>query len=553
MSVSMYGALSAAKQYQTNPREIAQEVINSLSSPDIFENLSLAGPGFINILLTDAFIVKHLQGVYDNDRLGCDILSTPSIILIDYGGPNVAKPLHVGHLRAAIIGESIARLARFVGNQVIGDVHLGDWGVQMGLNILAIQERHPELPYFDPESTGPFPEDPPVNISDLEEMYPKASEREKTDANFAEAARKVTLELQNGRPGYIALWRHIRNVSVASLRKDYKMLNIHFDLWLGESDTRDRIKNLIKRLKTEGHAQKSRGAVVINVGDSNEAESIPPLILEKSDGAVLYGTTDLATIEQRVEDFQPNYILYVVDNRQQQHFKQVFKASYKTGITPNSTRLEHNGFGTMNGKDGKPFKTREGGIMKLKDLIQLVTDHARERIDTIESIRTYEESEKSTIAQIVGIAALKYADLMNHRTKDYIFDLDRFSSFEGRTGPYILYAAVRIKSVIRRAQQSGYLPGKIIAPRSELERNLDLKLAEFPAIINLAFETRSPNHLCEYAFQLASVYNSFYHAHHILNEKNVECRASWLALSEVTLKTLERLLNLLGIEVPKRM
>jgi len=547
------GALSAAKKYRTNPKQIAQSVVECITEPDIFDDLSLAGPGFINILLRDEFIASHLQEIYEDDRLGCGTIVNTKKIMIDYGGPNVAKPLHVGHLRAAIIGESLVRICRYAGHEVIGDVHLGDWGVQMGLNIIAIQERSPELSYFDVSYSGPYPEDSPVKIAELEEMYPKASQREKIDPEFAESARRVTVELQAGRPGYLALWRHIREVSVAALRDDYEMLNIQFDLWLGESDTQGRIAGMIKRLRADGHARKSRGALVIEVDDPEERESLPPLMLEKSDGAVLYGTTDLATIDQRMEQFRPDYILYVVDNRQQQHFRQVFKASYNTGIVPVSTRLEHTGFGTMNGKDGKPFKTRQGGIMKLKDLIQLVTDHARARIETIESVREYGEQEKKNIARIVGVAALKYADLMNHRTKDYVFDLDRFSSFEGRTGPYILYAAVRIKSVMRRAEERGLQSGIIKNPKSESERNLNLKLSELPTVIDMAFATRAPNHLCEYAFQLATAYNRFYHTHHILNEKNGECQASWLTVSEVTLRVLDRVLYLLGIEVPRRM
>ena len=547
------GALAAAKQYRANPRQIAQNVVDSISAPDVFDGLSLAGPGFINIVLRDDFIAAHVQEVYEDDRLGCEITGTPGRILVDYGGPNVAKPLHVGHLRAAIIGESIVRICRFLGHEVIGDVHLGDWGLQMGLIIEGLRDRQPGLPYFDAGYSGPYPEEPPVTIGDLEELYPQASEREKGDPEFAEAARQATAELQAGRAGYRALWQHFRDVSVDDLRQSYERLNIHFDLWLGESDTQDRLPGLIERLKAEGYARESRGALVIEVDDPEDKESIPPLMLEKSDGAVLYGTTDLATIDQRIEEFRPDYILYVVDNRQQQHFRQVFKASYKTGVAPETTRLEHNGFGTMNGKDGKPFKTREGGIMKLKDLIGLVTDHAMARIETIESVREYDEDEKAHIARIVGVAALKYADLMNHRTKDYVFDLDRFSSFEGRTGPYILYAAVRIKSVLRRAGERGLEPGGIMAPQSEPERDLDLKLSEWSAVVGLAFETRSPNHLCEYAFQLATAYNRFYHTHHILNEEDADRRASWLALSGVTLRVLERVLDLLGIEVPRRM
>ena len=547
------GALAAAKQYRTNPRQIAQNVVDSVSAPDLFDGLSLAGPGFINVVLQDDFIAAHIQEVYEDDRLGCEITGTPGRILVDYGGPNVAKPLHVGHLRAAIIGESIVRICRFVGHEVIGDVHLGDWGLQMGLIIEGLRDRQPDLPYFDAGYSGPYPEEPPVTIGDLEELYPQASERAKSDPAFAEAARQATVDLQAGRPGYRALWRHFRDVSVDDLRQSYELLNIRFDLWLGESDTQDRIHGLIACLKAEGYARESRGALVVEVADPEDKESIPPLMLEKTDGAVLYGTTDLATIDQRVEQFRPDYILYVVDNRQQQHFRQVFKAACKTGVAPETTRLEHNGFGTMNGKDGKPFKTREGGIMKLKDLIELVTDHARARIETIESIREYDEDEKEHIARIVGVAALKYADLMNHRTKDYVFDLDRFSSFEGRTGPYILYAAVRIKSVLRRAEERGLQPDSILAPQSESERDLDLKLSELPSVVDLAFETRAPNHLCEYAFQLATAYNRFYHTHHILNEEDADRRASWLALSGVTLRVLERVLDLLGIEVPRRM
>ena len=547
------GALAAARQYRTNPRQIAQHVVDSVSAPDVFDGLTLAGPGFINIVLQDDFIAAHIQDVCEDDRLGCEVVTTPGKILVDYGGPNVAKPLHVGHLRAAIIGESIVRICRFVGHEVIGDVHLGDWGLQMGLIIEGLRDRQPGLPYFDDGYTGPYPEAPPVTIGDLEELYPQASEREKSDPVFADTARQATVELQAGRPGFRALWKHFRDVSVDDLRQSYELLNIHFDLWLGESDTQDRVHGLIERLKSEGFARESRGALVVEVDDPEDKEPIPPLMLEKTDGAVLYGTTDLATIDQRIEEFRPDYILYVVDNRQQHHFRQVFKAACKTGVAPASTRLEHNGFGTMNGKDGKPFKTREGGVMKLKDLIELVTGHAMARIETIESVREYDEDEKAQIARIVGVAALKYADLMNHRTKDYVFDLERFSSFEGRTGPYILYAAVRIKSVLRRAGERRLQPGRIMAPRSESERNLDLKLTELPAVVDLAFETRAPNHLCEYAFQLATAYNRFYHTNHILNEEDADRRASWLALSGFTLRVLERVLDLLGIEVPRRM
>lgn len=547
------GALAAAKQYKTNPREIAQKAVDALNRPDVFREITLAGPGFINLMLTDQYLAEHMSYLADDDLLGCEQVEEPKRIIVDYGGPNVAKPLHVGHLRAAIIGESIVRICRFLGYDVIGDVHLGDWGLQMGLNIVELQQRRPDLPYFDPDFTGPYPEEPPVTITDLEDMYPQASEKGKKDPEFGEAARQATVDLQDGRPGYLALWKHFWNVSVDALKENYALLNVHFDLWLGESDTQARIPGLIERLKKEGYAYESQGALIVDVATEDDTRPIPPLMLVKSDGAVLYGTTDLATLDQREQDYHPDLVLYVVDNRQRDHFHQVFTAAYRTGVTPETTILEHNGFGTMNGRDGKPFKTREGGIMKLKDLIEMVTDNAMGRIEEIESIREYDTSEKQEIARIVGVAALKYADLMNHRTKDYVFDLDRFSSFEGRTGPYLLYTAVRIKSILRRAADRGFESGKIIPPESDHERDVGLKLAEFPSVLDNAFAGRAPNHLCEYAFQLATVYNRFYHGHHILNETDEAKRAAWLKLSEAALRMLEQVLDLLGIEIPERM
>lgn len=547
------GALTAAKQYKTNPREIAQKAVEVLGHSDVFKEVTLAGPGFINMTLTDSYLARHLTYIYRDDHLGCEQTTSLQRIIIDYGGPNVAKPLHVGHLRAAIIGESIVRICRFLGHDVIGDVHLGDWGLQMGLNIVELQHRQPDLPYFDADFTGPYPDESPVSIGDLEEMYPQASEKGKQDPAFGEAARQATVDLQDGRPGYLALWKHFWEVSVDALKENYALLNVHFDLWLGESDTQARIPGLIKRLQKEGYAYESQGALIVDVAKPEDTHPIPPLMLVKSDGAVLYGTTDLATLDQREADYHPGLILYIVDNRQKDHFHQVFTAAYKTGVTPASTKLEHNGFGTMNGKDGKPFKTRAGGIMKLKDLIEMVTDSAMSRIEDIESIREFGEVEKQDIARKVGVAALKYADLMNHRTKDYVFDLDRFSSFEGRTGPYLLYTAVRIKSILRRAADRGFEEGDILPTESDIERDVCLKLAEFPTIIEMAFEGRAPNSLCEYAFQLATVYNRFYHGYHILNEENETQRAAWLALSAVTLRMLNQVLDLLGIEIPERM
>ncbi|MFQ5612505.1 MAG: arginine--tRNA ligase [Anaerolineae bacterium] len=547
------GALAAAKAHRRNPRQIAGDVVEALARPDVFREVSLAGPGFINLTLADEFLAAHLQGMTADERLGCPTTAHPRKIIVDYGGANIAKPMHVGHLRAGIIGESLKRLSRFLGHDVLGDVHLGDWGLPMGLIICELERRQPDLPYFDPDYHGPYPAESPLTISDLEEIYPAANQRAAGDPAFMEAARQATFDLQRKRPGYYALWRHFLDVSVAELKADYARLNVEFDLWLGESDVNDRIPPMVERLLAEGYARESEGAVIIDVSRPDDKHDIPPLILLKSDGAVLYGTTDLATIEQRVEEFGTELTFYVVDNRQSDHFRQVFRAAYKTGIAPPSVGLEHTGFGTMNGKDGKPFKTRAGGVMKLKDLIQMVTDKAVERMAEIEVAKGYDAAEQAGIARQVGLAALKFADLMNHRTKDYVFDLDRFSSFEGRTGPYLLYTAVRTKSILRKAEARGLEAGPLLPPASQAERVVMLKLAGLPDVLNLAFEARAPNHLCEYAYSLAMEFNRFYQKHHILREPDPARQASWLGLSHFSVAVLERVLDLLGIEVPERM
>jgi arginyl-tRNA synthetase len=419
--------------------------------------------------------------------------------------------------------------------------------------ISELERRQPDLAYFDSASTAPYPVESPMTISDLEEIYPRVSRRAKEDPAVMEAARQATHKLQQGHPGYRALWKHILDVSVTDLKADYARLNVEFDLWLGESDTQERVPALVERLRAESWAYESEGALVVDVAKPDDKHEIPPLMLVKSDGAILYATTDLATIEQRVLDFDPDTILYVVDKRQSDHFRQVFRSAYKTGIAPVSLGLEHVGFGTMNGKDGRPFKTRQGGVMRLKDLIQMVTDKALERMAEIEVARDYDEVEEAEIARVVGVATLKFADLMNHRTRDYVFDLDRFSSFKGRTGPYLLYTAARIKSILRKAAGRGIEPGPILSPADNVERNVLLKVAELPDIVSLAFETRAPNHLCEYAYNLATLFNRFYTRHHILSEENEMLRASWLGLSRLSLAVLELVLGLLGIESPERM
>lgn len=548
------GALAAAKRTKMNPRNIAQPVIDELNHHgEIFQAISLDGPGFVNLTITDKYLAESIDTMASDSRLGCDPASKIHKIIIDYGGANIAKPLHVGHLRPAIIGESIKRLARFLGHDVIGDVHLGDWGLQMGMVISEIARRQPDLPYFDADFDGPYPDVPPVTIADLEEIYPTVSDRARKDPEIAEAARQATYELQQGRPGYRALWKHMYDVSVADIKEVYATLGIDFDLWLGESDTQDQIPSLLERLQTEGWAHVSDGALIIDVAESDDKKKIPPIMLVKTDGSVLYGTTDLATLDQRVKDIGPDLILYVVDGRQSDHFSQVFRSAYKTGIAPPLLELEHIGFGTMNGKDGKPFKTREGGVMKAKDLIQTTRDKALELMAASDIAMDYDENERMKIARIVGVATLKFADLMNHRTKNYIFDLDRFASFEGYTGPYLLYTAVRIKSILRKAFEKGLEPGPILPPTTDIERKLLLMIAQLPDVLNRAFENRAPNYICEYAHNVASPFNNFYHAHHIMREKNKQLQASWLGLSKVTLAVLDLVIDILGIEIPERM
>lgn len=547
------GALPAAKRAGRKPRDVAQEVLAALQTAPgaeaVFAKLDVAGPGFINIDVTDAFALEH-AGLLD--RHGCNPVERPLEIVIDYGGPNVAKPMHVGHLRSSIIGDSLKRVARALGHHVVGDVHLGDWGLQMGMLIAELERRDPSLPYFDAEKRDGFPTESPVTIDDLQVMYPEASQRAKSDPEAMEAARRATKELQEGRPGYVALWRHFVDVSVAELKADFETLGITFDLWLGESDVNDAIPSLVERLKASGHAVMSEGALIVEVAEAGDKRELPPLLLMKSDGAVLYGTTDLATIAQRVEA-GAELVLYVVDNRQSDHFTQVFRAARKTGIAPPNVTLEHVGYGTMNGTDGKPFKTRAGGVMRLKDLLESVTAKARERMAEAEVAVGYSEREKDVIAKAVGLAALKYADLQNHRTKDYVFDLDRFSAFEGKTGPYLLYATVRMKSILQKAAERGFAPGAFMAPASASERDLVFALLRLPDVVHNTFAARAPSYLAEYAHDLAVAFNRFYTEHHILSETDGDRRAAWLALVALTAKTLEQSLNMLGLDVPNRM
>ncbi len=544
------GAMPAAKQARKNPREVAQAVLDSIEDRTPFTELNLAGPGFINITLTDEFLATYIDGL--DDKFGTAAPGAKRIV-VDYGGPNVAKELHVGHLRPAIIGESIKRVLRYLGHDVVGDVHLGDWGMPYGQLIAELNDRFPDLPYFDESKTDDYPETSPVAIEDLQVMYPQAALRAKEEEEFAARARAAVVELQAGRPGYRALWQHMRNVSIAAMKKVYDRLNVHFDLWYGESTINDRLQPMVKRLVEDGHAYESDGALIIEVMTDDDTKEVPPFLLLKSDGASLYTTWDLATIEDRVEDLRAEEILYFVDVRQGLHFEQVYRAAYKTGIAPAEVVLEHAGNGTVNGPDGKPFRTRDGGLLTLRELIEMVVERAAQRIEENALAAEFNGAEKAEIAEMVGVAALKFGDLQNHRSSNYTFDVDRFTSFDGKTGPYLLYGAVRMKSILRETGTRGLEPGTILPPGRDQERNLMLQLARFPEVVARTAEHRAPNHIAEYAYELVAEFSRFYEACHILNEADAARQASWIGLVETTLSELTTLLDLLGIDVPERM
>ncbi|MEQ8966674.1 MAG: arginine--tRNA ligase [Azospirillaceae bacterium] len=554
------GALPAAKKVGAKPRDLAEAVAERLRPTGLFADVSLAGPGFINLTLTDAFLGERLAAMAADGRLGVPRAEPPRTVILDYGGPNVAKPMHVGHLRASIIGECLKRLCRFVGHDALGDVHLGDWGLPMGMLIGEVARRQPDLPYFAPASaenaSGPFPDDSPVSMEDLEALYPAAAAACREDPARLEEARRATAELQAGRPGYVALWRHFVDVSIAGLRRDFAALGVTFDLWKGEADVHPLIDPMVAELKDKGLAEVSEGALVVRVARDDDKTDMPPLILLKSDGAVMYGTTDVATILDRMRAHQPHLVLYVVDQRQHLHFEQVFRAAALAGYDKRpdggAAGLEHIGFGTMNGPDGKPFKTRAGGVMKLQDLIRMASDSAMARLDEAGLAEGYPAEERAEIARMVGLAAIKFADLGNHRTSNYVFELDRFTRFEGKTGPYLQYAAVRIKSLLRKARDLGFEPGAPLPP-GDVERDLVLALGRLPDAVAAAWDKRTPNELADYAHTLAQEFSRFYNACHILSESDAVLRDSRLGLAALTLRTLERVLDLLGIEVPDRM
>ena len=554
------GAMAGAKRYRKAPFMIADDVAKILKEKNdgagsaVFSKVEVVKPGFLNLDVSESFLQSYLQQMAGDGRLGMPLPEKPEKIIIDYGGPNVAKPLHVGHLRSAVIGEAVKRIARFHGEDVIGDIHLGDWGLQMGLVITELKKRMPDLPYFDPDFKGEYPEEAPFTVSELEEIYPFASARSKQDPEYYAEAMDTTRRLQEGERGFYALWQKIVAVSVADMKRNYENLNVTFDLWNGEASVHPVIPGMVADLKAGGYAYESQGALVIDVSKETDSKEIPPCIVLKSDGASLYTTTDLATIKERVEKYHPDRIIYITDKRQELHFTQVFRAAQKSGLVEPETELVHIGFGTMNGKDGKPFKTREGGVMRLETLIADIDAEMLSKISTNPEIPAEEAAETS---RQVALAALKYGDLSNQASKDYIFDIEKFTSFEGDTGPYILYTIVRMRSILQRymAEEGASDPADLAlgTPASDVEKKLMMDLAGFNAMMEGAYTDIAPHRVCAYIYQVSNDFNSFYHATRILTEQDKAQKESWIALLHLTERVLSTCIDVLGFSAPERM
>ena len=552
------GAMAAAKEYKCAPFMISDKIAQALAENELFESVESVKPGFINMKVSPAYLAKYVSDMKaDEGRFGCDKAAHPKTIIVDYGGANVAKPLHVGHLRSAVIGESIKRIGKFMGHHMIGDVHLGDWGLQMGLIIVELKERKPDLVYYDESYTGEYPKEAPFTISELEDIYPTASKKSKEDEAFREAAMEATSQLQAGRRGYRALLAHILDVSVTDLKKNYDNLNVSFELWKGESDAQPYIPDMVQMMKDKGFAYMSEGALVVDVKEDTDTKEIPPCIILKSDGASLYSTTDLATIVMRMQDYNPDAIIYLTDQRQSMHFVQVFRCARKTGLVGPDVELTHIGFGTMNGKDGKPFKTRDGGVMRLEylldeineEMLKKITENQKEK----ENLDISEEEAKQT-AKTVALAAVKYGDLSNQASKDYCFDIERFTSFEGNTGPYILYTIVRIKSILKKYTAKNSLPdAPILGAHSASAKNLMLVLSRFNAMMENAYEEKAPHKICAYIYELANAFNGFYHETKILSEEDFKVQASYIGLLVLTKNILETCIDVLGFSAPDRM
>lgn len=546
------GAMAAKKKYQKAPIAIAQEVAEALQGNPTFAEVSAVNPGFINMKVSGCFLADYLLEMQADERLSVEKADKPQKIMVDYGGPNVAKPLHVGHLRSAIIGESVKRICRFAGHEVIGDVHLGDWGLQMGLIITEVKKRQPDLIYFDEGYAGDYPQEAPFTISELEEIYPTASAKSKADAAYKEEALAATAKLQEGVRGYHALWQHILNVSVADLKRNYSNLNVEFDLWKKESDAQPYIPDMVARMKEEGYAYEDQGALIVDIKEESDTKEIPPCIILKSDGAALYTTTDLATIIDRMKQYHPDRMIYLADKRQDMHFTQVFRCARKTQLVEDDTDLRFLGFGTMNGRDGKPFKTRDGGVMRLETLISGINEEMYKKITENHEVDPEEARET---AKLVALSAIKYGDLSNQASKDYIFDTEKFTSFEGNTGPYILYTIVRIKSILNKycAGGSEICGGAILAPCGDSEKGLMMELVKFNSVVAQAYEEIAPHKICSFIYDLANAFNRFYHETKILTEEDETRKASWIALLSLTRRVLETSIDLLGFSVPERM
>lgn len=546
------GAMAAAKAYKKAPIMIANDLVEVLKESVCIEQVEAVNPGFINIILDGEFVASYLGKMSEQEKLGVEEPTKQKTIIVDYGGANVAKPLHVGHLRSAVIGESVKRIGKYVGHKMIGDVHLGDWGYQMGLVITELKKRKPELPYFDDQFEGEYPEESPFTITELEEIYPTASAYAKEHEDYKEEALQATFLLQNGHRGYTAIWKHIMNVSVADLKKNYGALNVEFDLWKGEADAQPYIPEMVEYMKKEGYAHIDQGALVVDVKEENDTKEIPPCMILKSDGAALYDTTDLATLIEREKLYHPDEVIYLADKRQELHFVQVFRCAKKTKIINENMELKFIGFGTMNGKDGKPFKTRDGGVMRLESLINDINE---EMYKKIAENRTMSEEEARKTAQMVALSAMKYGDLSNQAAKDYVFDVERFISFEGNTGPYNLYTIVRIKSILAKYAESGKDAAKckMKKPQTQSEKALMLEVAKFNNVIETAFEELAPHKICAYIYDLSNAFNRFYHETKILSEENEDRKAGFIALLLITKRALEACIDMLGFEAPERM
>ena len=550
------GAMAGAKRYHKAPLMIAEDVAEVLKDTDAFESVEAVRPGFLNLKLSGPFLSQYLSAMAADENLGAEKAAEPKTVIIDYGGANVAKPLHVGHLRSAVIGESIKRILHFAGHRTIGDVHLGDWGLQMGLIITELKHRQPDLPYFDDNWEGDYPAEAPFTISELEEIYPAASLKSKEDEEYKKEALEATYQLQQGKKGYHALWEHILRVSIEDLKRNYSSLNVEFELWKKESDAQPYIPGLVSYLKENGYAHPDQGALVVDVAEETDTKKVPPCMILKSDGASLYNTTDLATIVMRMENWDPDQIIYVVDKRQELYFTQVFRCARKTKLVKEETGLDFLGFGTMNGKDGKPFKTREGGVMRLENLIREINEEMLRKI--LENHEADPEEAKET-AKVVALSAIKYGDLSNQASKDYIFDVDKFTSFEGNTGPYILYTIVRIKSILKRylaetGRSAASLASLAILPAAgDSEKALGIALTGFAPAVRTAAEELAPHKICGYIYELSNAFNRFYHETKILTEEKEGQKESYIALLELTRRVLEQGIELLGFSAPERM